>query len=76
MAGPWEEWEYEELFRDHAPTEPQAPDRDAVERMARKLDRSTGAVKAQWQDARDAVLDNTSAGSDQLKSYLSRRGWA
>jgi hypothetical protein len=76
MARGWEEWEYEELFRDDPPTSPTAPDAATCERLARRLDRSTGAVRAQWQDARTMVLGTEGPGSEQLRSYLGRRGWA
>ena len=71
----WTLSEYDRLFRDHPPTEPTAPHGDDLARIARDLDRSTGAIAAQWADARSAVLESTTAASEQLLGYLQRQGW-
>ena len=67
---PWEDLEYRELLgrfplTGHAPSGPDATV------LARRLDRTVGALVAQWDDARTYCLgrDSTVA-SDQLKSYL------
>jgi len=36
---------------------------------------SAAAIRAQWQDARDFVLQNRSAGSEALRDYIADRGW-
>lgn len=71
----WIEPDYERLFRDHPPTEPAAPRGDELLRIARDLGRSTGAISAQWDDARTAVLGGHSAASQGLLAYLRRRRW-
>ena len=71
----WTISEYDRLFRNHPPTEPNAPRRDELEVMARETDHSPAAIKAQWDDARSAVLGNKTAASDGLLGYLRRRGW-
>ena len=75
MPEPWTTGDYECLFRDHPPTEPNAPGGDDLEALATTLRRSTGAVRAQWSDARSAVLNSQTAASSQLLGYLRRRGW-
>jgi hypothetical protein len=67
--------DYDRLFRSHPPTEPAAPRGDDLQRIARDLGRSTGAISAQWDDARSAILGGRSAASEGLVSYLARRGW-
>ena len=71
----WTLSEYDRLFRDNPPTEASAPHGDALARIARELDRSTGAIAAQWNDARSAVLNSKTAASEQLLGYLERRAW-
>ena len=75
MPEPWTTTDYERLFRDHPPTEPQAPRGEDLESLATTLRRSTGAVRAQWDDARSAVLNSQTAASTQLIGYLRWRGW-
>jgi hypothetical protein len=64
----WIEPDYDRLFRDHPPTEPTAPRGDELQRIARDLGRSTGAISAQWNDARSSVLGSRSATSEGLLS--------
>jgi hypothetical protein len=71
----WIEPDYDRLFRDHPPTHSAAPRGDDLQRIARDLGRSAGAVSAQWDDARSSVLGSRSAASEGLVSYLQRRGW-
>ena len=75
MPQPWTTREYDRLFRDHPPTEPNAPSGDALDELAAASDRSAKAIYAQWGDARSAVLNNQTAASGQLLGYLRRRGW-
>lgn len=75
MPEPWTTTDYERLFRDHPPTEPHAPRGEDLDALATTLQRSTGAVRAQWDDARSAVLNSQTAASTQLIGYLRRRGW-
>jgi hypothetical protein len=72
---PWIEPDYDRLFRDHPPTEPSAPRGDDLARLAAELGRSTGAITAQWDDARSAVLRSRTAASEGLLGYLARGGW-
>jgi hypothetical protein len=74
MAG-WTSSEYDGLFRDHPPTEPSAPHGPDLTSIGQEMARATGAVAAQWGDARSAVLGNKTAASEQLLDYLKRRGW-
>jgi hypothetical protein len=71
----WTEAEYEELFREHPPTEAACPTRDESVAMGAGLRRSPGAIKAQWNDGRSLVLGHVSAASVGLRDYLVRRGW-
>jgi hypothetical protein len=68
--------EYEILFRDHPPTSAAAPDLGACRAIARVVRRSPGAVLAQWQDGRSAVLGQpSSASSEFLVQFLRAQGW-
>jgi hypothetical protein len=71
----WTTSDYDRLFRDLPPTEPNAPHGDDLAAIANDLHRSTGAIAAQWDDARSAVLGSKTAASAQLLGYLGRRGW-
>jgi hypothetical protein len=71
----WTVREYDRLFRNHPPTEATAPRENDLAMIFREMDRSTGAIVAQWNDARSAVLRSTTAASEQLLAYLERRGW-
>jgi hypothetical protein len=71
----WTEPDYDRLFRDHPPNTPHAPLGDDLAGLAIELSRSAGAIRAQWDDARSAVLRNRTAASEGLLAYLSRRGW-
>ena len=71
----WTADEYQRLFSDHPPTEPHAPRRDELEVMSHEMDHAPDAIKAQWDDARSAVLESKSAASQGLLGYIGRRGW-
>ena len=71
----WTTQEYDRLFRDFEPTQPVSPAGTDLAAIATDLRRSTGAIAAQWNDARSVVLGSTNASSAQLRSYLSGRGW-
>lgn len=71
----WTDTDYDRLFRDHPPTEPIAPKGGEAAHLAIDLGRTTGAISAQWNDARSAVLGQKSAASQGLRAYLRRRGW-
>ncbi len=75
MAGPWTTGDYEVLFHDDPPTQPHRPAGEGLARLAATLGRSTGAVAAQWDDARTAVLGGKTMASAQLVGYMRRRGW-
>lgn len=75
MGGPWTTSEYERLFKEHPPSEPHAPSGAALDGLAAEFGRSRGAVSAQWNDARSAVLNSQTAASAQLLGYLRRQGW-
>lgn len=72
---PWTHAEYQLLFEHWPPTDPSAPPRNEVDHLVQSLNRTSGAVLAQWNDARSSVLGNKSAASRQLVSYLRSRGW-
>jgi hypothetical protein len=74
MAG-WENREYDVLFANHPPTEPTAPTADECDALGAQLDRSRGAILAQWDDARSLILGQKSAASEQLGDYVRARGW-
>jgi hypothetical protein len=68
----WEELEYRELLGQF-PLSGRAPSGPEASTLARRLDRSVGALEAQWNDARTYCLGHDSTvASDQLKSYLDR----
>jgi hypothetical protein len=71
----WDESKYEILFRDRPPTQPSAPTREECELLGRQLGFSPGAITAQWDDGRSAILHQKSAASRRLRDYLVRRGW-
>ena len=75
MSTAWTISQYDLLFRDHAPSLPHAPAGTDLDELAGVFGRSAKAVRAQWDDARSAVLDNRTAASTQLLVYLRRRGW-
>ena len=75
MSKPWTLGEYEELFRNHPPTQPTGPNGVALAKVAKAIGRTPGAVSAQWGDARSAVLGSATAASTQLIGYLRRQGW-
>ena len=75
MTRGWEIRDYELLFRDRRPTQPTAPTVEECEALGARLDRSRGAVKAQWDDARELVLGSKSAASEALRDYVRSRGW-
>jgi hypothetical protein len=71
---PWEELEYRELFEANPPTG-RPPSAEDAERIARRLQRTVGAIRAQWDDARSYCAgSDSSVASDQLKSWLDRNG--
>ena len=70
----WTMSDYDRLFRDHPPTEPTAPHGDDLATIASDLHGSTGAIAAQWNDARSAVLRSKTAASGQLLR-LSGASW-
>ena len=71
----WNEAEYDVLFREHPPTSRHAPDLAACRAIARTIRRTPDAVIAQWNDARSAVLDNSTAASQGLLDYLRAHRW-
>jgi len=71
----WNEAEYDVLFRDHPPTRPNAPDLATSRAIARTIRRTPDAVSAQWNDARSAVLDDSTAASPGLLGYLRAHRW-
>ncbi len=75
MARRWTTREYEVLFRDHPPIEPAAPSGEEVTSLGEALDRTTGAIVAQWDDARSSVLGSQTAASINLVDFLRGRGW-
>lgn len=70
----WTTSDYDRLFRDHPPTEPTAPHGDELAAIASDLHGSTGAIAAQWNDTRSAMLISKTAASGQLLGYL-RASW-
>ena len=74
MARPWTIQEYEVLFRENRPTRPSRPAGQTLANLAKVLERSPGAVSAQWDDARSAVLNSQTAASAQLIGNLRREG--
>jgi hypothetical protein len=75
MSRSWTIREYVRLFRDYPPNQPNAPAGRELEDLAVDLGRSTGAVLAQWNDGRSAVLNQRAAASSQLIGYLRRERW-
>ena len=73
VGEPWDELEYRELFEAY-PLGGSDPSGDGLRRIARRLDRSVAAIRAQWDDARGHCRGNQSAASDGLQSYLDRTG--
>jgi hypothetical protein len=71
----WNDRDYDRLFESHPPTQPTAPTAAECAALGLKLGRSRGAVHAQWEDGRSAVLRKQSAASEHLRDYLRRRGW-
>jgi hypothetical protein len=71
----WNKAEYRLLFRDHPPTNAHAPELGACESIAASINRTPGAIAAQWGDARSAVLGNATAASRGLRAYLQESGW-
>ena len=71
---PWEELEYRELL-DRFPLTGRSPSGPDAVALARRIERTVGALEAQWSDARTYCLgrDSTVA-SEQLQSYLDRNG--
>ena len=69
---PWDELEYRELFGRFPPTG-RAPSVSEATPIAARLDRTVGAIRAQWDDARSYCAgSDSSVASDQLKSWLDR----
>ncbi len=67
---PWDDLEYRQLLTQF-PLDGGAPSGPDAEAIARRLGRSVGAIKAQWDDAHTYCLGrDSSAASDQLKTYL------
>jgi len=73
--GSWPRKEYDRPFRDHPPTSPHAPSRAEAKAIGDELGRSTGAIVAQWDDARSLILGNKTDASLPLRDYLRDRGW-
>ena len=71
----WTISEYDRLFRDCPPNAPHAPRQEELVEMARQTDHSPAAIRAQWDDARSAVLGGKTAASQALVGYIERRGW-
>jgi hypothetical protein len=71
----WNEAEYDVLFRDHPLTSHHAPDLATCRAIARTIRRPPDALVAQWNDARSAVLDNSTAASQGLLDYLRAHRW-
>ena len=70
----WEELEYRELL-ERFPLSGRTPSGPDAVALARRLGRTAGAIEAQWNDARSYCLgQESSAASEQLKSYLDRDG--
>ena len=73
MRQRWSTAEFDILFADHPPTLSTAPTVVDAWRIARRLGRSSGAVRSQWDDARSLVLGNQTAASRELRTYLEDR---
>jgi hypothetical protein len=71
----WTESEYRELFREHPPTDARCPAAGECTALGSSLNRTSGAIRSQWNDGRSAVLGQRSAASGGLRDYLVRRGW-
>ena len=71
----WRDDEYDMLFATHPPDRAKAPTMIESRVIARRLGRSTGAVRSQWDDARSVVCGNKSAASQALRDYLARRDY-
>jgi hypothetical protein len=54
----WQDWEYAALFAAHPPDGPR-PDATDIRRIAAHLQRGTGGVYAQWEDAQAVVHGST-----------------
>ncbi len=70
----WRDDEYDILFAAHPPDRAKAPTLIESRSIARRLGRSTGSVRSQWDDARSVACGNKSAASQALRDYLVRRG--
>lgn len=70
---PWDELEYRELFS-HFPIGGRRPAGDALRTLARRLDRSTSAVVAQWEDGASYCAGRSTVASEGLQAYLDRNG--
>jgi hypothetical protein len=66
----WDERQYDVLFGDHPPTEPQAPTADECAVLGRSLGRSSEAIRSQWDDGRSLVLGHATDASSGLRDYL------
>ena len=74
VAEPWDELEYRELF-EAFPLSGREPAGEALDRLTRRLNHSSGGIRAQWQDARSYCNGaNRTAASEGLQSYLDRMG--
>ena len=71
----WRDDEYDLLFTAHPPDRAKAPTEIESRVIARRLGRSTGSVRSQWDDARSAACGNKSAASQALRDYLARHGF-
>jgi hypothetical protein len=75
MKAFWRDDEYDVLFAAHPPDRAKAPTMIESRLIARRLERSTGSVRSQWDDARSVVCGNKSAASHALRDYLVRYGF-
>ncbi|MEO8230321.1 MAG: hypothetical protein ABI628_11255 [Chloroflexota bacterium] len=71
----WRDDEYDVLFQAYPPDRAKAPTMIESRSIARRLGRSTGSVRSQWDDARSVVCGNKSAASRALRDYLARGGF-
>jgi hypothetical protein len=71
----WRDDDYDVLFHTHPPDRAKAPTMIESRVIARRLGRSTGSVRSQWDDARSVVCGNKSAASQALRDYLARGGF-
>jgi hypothetical protein len=69
----WTTGDFDILFQANPPTIPTAPTANEARLIARRLVRSTGAVRSQWDDARSLVLGNQTAASRELRTYVQER---